>query len=150
LCGTGQPTPVRRRALPQKELSPQSALTGSTDSTALFFASTRFLKSLPRPGHRLPADRMERVSLPSGHVLCRSGEALTHADFPVSGVVSSVIVLEGGGTVEASKRRSVYRVDHPAGQTPNRVRSGNDPAHSTPRSHWFESWVAARSRLWAW
>jgi CRP-like cAMP-binding protein len=47
-------------------------------------------------------DRMERVNLPAGEVICEPGQALRFVCFPTTAVLSSVVTLEGGEVVEAA------------------------------------------------
>jgi CRP-like cAMP-binding protein len=46
--------------------------------------------------------RMEKISLPLKQILYEPGELITHAYFPLSGVVSLVLTLKGGETVEVA------------------------------------------------
>jgi CRP-like cAMP-binding protein len=44
---------------------------------------------------------MELIKTPVGTVICEAGEAPKHVYFPASGVISALVILEEGATVEA-------------------------------------------------
>ena len=62
----------------------------------------KILDRLPEPDLRLIASLVERVSPPLGEVVANPGTEPQWVHFPVSGVLSSMVVLEDGSTVEAS------------------------------------------------
>ena len=60
----------------------------------------RLLELLPEETRERIRARMRHVRLEHGKVLFEPGEPVTHATFPLSGVVSVVVELEKGGVVE--------------------------------------------------
>src|SRR5476651_2229733 len=62
----------------------------------------QILKRLPAADLRRIMTRMERVTPKVGEVIAQPGKEPEFVHFPVSGVLSSMVVLEDGGTVEAS------------------------------------------------
>jgi CRP-like cAMP-binding protein len=48
------------------------------------------------------ADKIERLTLPAGEVLCEPGRPARFAVFPATGLLSSVVLLQNGATVEAA------------------------------------------------
>lgn len=58
------------------------------------------LARLPEAAWRHIAPQLELVDLPLGMVLSESGEQLSHAHFPTSGIVSLLYVLESGASAE--------------------------------------------------
>ena len=62
----------------------------------------RILERLPASEHRKILDRMERVRPPLGDVVARPGVPPQWVHFPLSAVLSSMVVLENGDTVEGS------------------------------------------------
>jgi CRP-like cAMP-binding protein len=63
-------------------------------------ATNRLPAALPPAvrAHLLP--RLEAVALDVGQVLCRSGEPIAHASFPLAGAVSLLTPLEDGAAIE--------------------------------------------------
>src|SRR5271165_3713128 len=74
----------------------RSALTQTNDRR------NRILERLPRPDYERIAGQLELVTLPALAVICEAGKMLEHAYFPVSAVLSALIVLENGEMVEAA------------------------------------------------
>ena len=62
----------------------------------------KILDRLPEPDFRRIAGLVERVSPPLGEVVANPGTQPQWVHFPVTGVLSSMVVLEDGSTVEAS------------------------------------------------
>lgn len=62
----------------------------------------RILEMLSAADFQRISEHIEPVTLETGQVVCEPGETVQHAHFPVSSILSSVIVLEGGLTVEAA------------------------------------------------
>ena len=62
----------------------------------------KILDRLPDADHRRIAALVERVSPPLGEVVAQPGTEPQWVHFPVTGVLSSMVVLEDGSTVEAS------------------------------------------------
>jgi len=62
----------------------------------------RILERLPEPDYQRIIGQMERVAPPVGEVVAHPGTPPRWVYFPVSGVLSSMVVLEDGSTVEAS------------------------------------------------
>jgi CRP-like cAMP-binding protein len=62
----------------------------------------RILERLPAPDYRRIVEQMERVSPPLGDVVARPGVPPKWVHFPLSAVLSSMVVLENGDTVEGS------------------------------------------------
>lgn len=71
------------------------------------------MRAAPSPKNRIlaqlsPCDlervcrRAEPVRLPLGEVVCDPGRPLSHVYFPCEGILSSVVILESGDTVEAA------------------------------------------------
>ncbi len=60
------------------------------------------LARVPPPDMRRFADQLELVSSALGEVVARPGSEPEWVHFPVTGVLSSMVVLEDGSTVEAS------------------------------------------------
>ena len=64
--------------------------------------SNKILSRLPEPDFNRIVAQMERVSPELGEVVAHPGTEPRWVHFPVSGVLSSMVVLEDGSTVEAS------------------------------------------------
>jgi CRP-like cAMP-binding protein len=62
----------------------------------------RLLSSLPRDEHRRLRPHLEKVSLPLKNILYEANGPIPHVFFPLNGVVSLVIIMEGGFTLELS------------------------------------------------
>jgi len=62
----------------------------------------RILEQLPEPDYRLIVGQMEQVTPPLGEVVARPGVPPQWVHFPLSAVLSSMVVLENGSTVEGS------------------------------------------------
>jgi CRP-like cAMP-binding protein len=62
----------------------------------------RILDRLPGPDYERIAGQAELVTLPAFAVICDTGKVLEYAYFPVSSVLSALIVLENGAMVEAA------------------------------------------------
>ena len=62
----------------------------------------RLLSALSRDLQIRLLPRMEKISLPIKQVLYEPGQAIGYAYFPLSGVISLVIALKGGETVEVA------------------------------------------------
>jgi CRP-like cAMP-binding protein len=62
----------------------------------------KILERLPEPDYRRIVGQMERVSPDLGEVVAFPNTEPKWVHFPVSGVLSSMVVLEDGSTVEAS------------------------------------------------
>jgi CRP-like cAMP-binding protein len=62
----------------------------------------RILERLPEPDYQRIVDQMERVSPPLGEVVAQPGVPPKWVHFPISAVLSSMVVLENGSTVEGS------------------------------------------------
>ncbi|HVC97452.1 MAG TPA: Crp/Fnr family transcriptional regulator [Pirellulales bacterium] len=60
----------------------------------------RLLASLPRNEYRRLHPHLERVSLPLRDILYEANGPIPHVFFPLNGVVSLVIVMEGGFSLE--------------------------------------------------
>lgn len=65
-------------------------------------APNRMLRCLSEADYVRLASRLENVSIPRGTVVCNPGQPLEYAYFPIGCVLSSVIQLENGATVEAT------------------------------------------------
>lgn len=61
----------------------------------------RLLDNLPRADYQRLVGHMELVQAPLGTVICEAGEAPKYVHFPTSGVISALVILEQGETVEA-------------------------------------------------
>jgi CRP-like cAMP-binding protein len=66
------------------------------------YVGNKILDRLPEPDFRRIVEQTERVSSPLGEVIAHPGTEPRWVHFPVSGVLSSMVVLENGATVEAS------------------------------------------------
>src|SRR5947209_2246888 len=66
------------------------------------FLRNKILQRLPEPDFRRVAGFLEEVSPPLGEVMAHPGTEPKWVHFPVSGVLSSMVVLEDGSTVEGS------------------------------------------------
>lgn len=62
----------------------------------------KILDRLPSPDFQRVVGRMERVHREVGEVVASPGIEPRWVHFPLTGVLSSMVVLEDGGTVEAS------------------------------------------------
>lgn len=62
----------------------------------------RLLSALPRELQVLLLPKMEKISLPIRDILHEPGQPIAHVYFPLSGVVSLVVVLKGGEAVEVA------------------------------------------------
>ena len=62
----------------------------------------RLLAALPEYDRRKIFPELELVPLPTGKVLYDAGDALKHAYFPVSSMVSTVYVMENGASTEVA------------------------------------------------
>ncbi|HEX6987532.1 MAG TPA: Crp/Fnr family transcriptional regulator [Planctomycetaceae bacterium] len=62
----------------------------------------KLLAVLPREEYVRAVERMQRVTLPVGEVLCDPGRPIRFVHFPVTGVFSSVVAFENGAVVEAA------------------------------------------------
>jgi CRP-like cAMP-binding protein len=62
----------------------------------------RLLSSLPRDLQIRLLPRMEKMSLSLKQILYDAGQPITHVYFPLSGVISLIITLKGGETVEVA------------------------------------------------
>ncbi len=62
----------------------------------------KFLKQIPTEDFAKLERRARRTTLPLGHVICEPGHAIAEVYFPVSGLLSSVVVLKNGAAVEAA------------------------------------------------
>lgn len=62
----------------------------------------KILQRLPEPDYQQIVEQMERVSLPLREVVAYPGVSPMWVHFPVSAVLSSMVVLEDGSTVEGS------------------------------------------------
>jgi len=69
---------------------------------ALNRLGNQILERLPEADHQRMSAHMERVTPALGEVVAHPGTAPQWVYFPVSGVLSSMIVLEDGSTVEAT------------------------------------------------
>src|SRR5688500_15347818 len=63
---------------------------------------TSILNRLPGADYHRIVDQMERISPPLGDVVSHPGAAPKWVHFPESGVLSSMVVLEDGSTVEGA------------------------------------------------
>ena len=70
--------------------------------TNTYHTGNMILDRLPGLDHERILPHMERVSLELGEVVAHPGKEPKWVHFPVSGVLSSMVVLEDGSTVEAS------------------------------------------------
>ena len=66
------------------------------------FLRNKILERLPEPDFRRVISFMEEVSPPLGEVVARPGTEPRWVHFPASGVLSSMVVLEDGSTVEGA------------------------------------------------
>ena len=62
----------------------------------------KILARLPDPDFERIAPQLERVAPPLGEVVAQPGVAPRYVHFPESGILSSMVVLEDGSTVEGS------------------------------------------------
>jgi CRP-like cAMP-binding protein len=62
----------------------------------------RLLSALSRDQQLRLLPRMEKISLPIRHMLSEADAPITHVYFPLSGVISLVITLKAGETVEVA------------------------------------------------
>jgi CRP-like cAMP-binding protein len=62
----------------------------------------KILERLPEPDYQRIVSQMERVTPPLGEVVAKPGVPPKWVHFPVSAVLSSMVVLEDGSTVEGS------------------------------------------------
>ena len=62
----------------------------------------RILERLPPADYKRIVGQMERVAPPLGHVVAHPGVPPKWVHFPISAVLSSMVVLENGDTVEGS------------------------------------------------
>ena len=62
----------------------------------------RILQRLPAPDYEAIVGSMERISPPLGEVVAQPGVPPKWVHFPISAVLSSMVVLENGSTVEGS------------------------------------------------
>jgi CRP-like cAMP-binding protein len=62
----------------------------------------KILERLPEPDYQRIVGQMERISPPLGEVVAHPGVPPKWIHFPVSAVLSSMVVLENGSTVEGS------------------------------------------------
>jgi CRP-like cAMP-binding protein len=62
----------------------------------------RILERLPRPDFERIVGQMERIAPPLGEVVATPGTLPRWVHFPISAVLSSMVVLENGATVEGS------------------------------------------------
>ena len=62
----------------------------------------KILERLPEPDYKRIVDQMERVAPPLGEVVAYPGTPPKWVHFPISAVLSSMVVLENGSTVEGS------------------------------------------------
>jgi CRP-like cAMP-binding protein len=60
----------------------------------------QILAALPRPDFARLLPALDLVELPLGRVLCEPGVPMTHAYFPVTGIISMLYVMAGGATAE--------------------------------------------------
>ena len=65
-------------------------------------STNRILSRLPLDDRRRLFGKAEHVKLALGDVVCDPGRPIAHAYFPVGGILSSVIILADGETVEAA------------------------------------------------
>lgn len=63
--------------------------------------SNAILDNLPRSDLKLLEDGLKPFALKLGHVIAEPGEPIEHAYFPISGLISVVVPLEGGESIEA-------------------------------------------------
>ena len=64
--------------------------------------TNRILERLPTSDYRTIVDQMERICPPLGEVVARPGVPPKWVHFPLSAVLSSMVVLENGDAVEGS------------------------------------------------
>lgn len=69
--------------------------------SASFFGN-KILDALPEPDRRRMAGEVEMVSAPLGEIVAEPGREPRWVHFPLSCILSSMVVLEDGSTVEAS------------------------------------------------
>lgn len=60
------------------------------------------LDALPRPEYHRLEGEWERVRVPEKELICNGSVALRHAYFPLSGVMSVVVVMADGALIEAA------------------------------------------------
>ncbi|WP_170845214.1 Crp/Fnr family transcriptional regulator [Chitinasiproducens palmae] len=72
------------------------------------------LRACPESGMAALAARMERVQLSAGQLLYDSGERITHVYFPITAVVSFMVLMENGATMEIASTGSEGVVGLPA------------------------------------
>jgi hypothetical protein len=65
-------------------------------------AKNRLLSLLPPEERELLAGRMERVRLPLKTVVCDVGEPVRELHFPLTCIISSVLILQNGAQVESA------------------------------------------------
>lgn len=65
-------------------------------------SNNRILAALPRAEYESLLPYLKEVHLPRGKVLFEEGDLITHAYFPLSGVVSLLCMTEAGETVEVA------------------------------------------------
>lgn len=62
----------------------------------------RLLADLPSADRERLVSRAELVHVPAGEVICEPGQPSWHVHFPISGVLSSVVLLANGSVVEVA------------------------------------------------
>lgn len=62
--------------------------------------SNRLLAVYPAAGQIMPSADLELVHLPAGRLLYDCGQRITHAYFPVTAVVSLMLLMKSGATME--------------------------------------------------
>jgi len=81
---------------------PQSSLLPNAQNGRLKVADSRFIRSLPLDLQQRLAPDLEVVDLQRDDVLLRIGEVITAVYFPTTCMVSMVVTLENGSTIEAT------------------------------------------------
>lgn len=65
-------------------------------------SANQLLSALPRKEYEQLLQHLEQVSLPQGKVIYEAGDAIRHAYFPLSGMLSLLSSTEEGGTIEVA------------------------------------------------
>jgi hypothetical protein len=65
-------------------------------------ASNKLLVALPRSDFALLQPRPTTVGLEQGMVLCEAGDEVDHVHFPLSGMISLVVVMRNGKGIETA------------------------------------------------
>jgi CRP-like cAMP-binding protein len=80
----------------------QTLLTYSRRTASLALAESRFLRALPGDLLDSMAGDLEAVDLKRGDVLLKAGELIEFVYFPTTCLVSMIVSLENGNTIEAT------------------------------------------------